>query len=438
MGKRKPKERSLDFGSPTGFRDKRGAAKDVAARSYARRSNNLSAAENTRLLGRYAQLKDGPNGKKEGVADLAAEFGVDAHFITHSLLPRALDDQRDEAPLAYQVDKREPVIFTEDVDAFMVDQGLKWDGEFSWQEMADAVNKEYGLPVGVPSASGTRKHCIEKAGWVDTKQSVLPWLTEPQKAARATWAKKNGRNKFMAWVDVDEKWFFTVKLHGRRKRQKGQKLPPRFCKSKTNIPKVMFLSAVARPRPGFDGRIGKGLWRVAAKKTAKRRSKNHERDEEFDEDTTMTSELYFKLMRDSVFPAIVSAFAGQPSIKTVVVQQDGARPHTGKDVVGRLNAIGATLTPKLEVRTQPAQSPDMNVNDLALFRGLDVLVRKARRGQGNEYDKEKLVADVSGYSRRPPSTPQSSWSACGSTRSTSWNRWQVHVPGGNDYTVAAV
>ena len=36
--------------------------------------------------------------------------------------------------------------------------------------------------------------------------------------------------------------------------------------------------------------------------------------------------------------------------------------------------------------------PDFNVNDLALFRALDVLVRKLRRGQGNAYDKEKLVA----------------------------------------------
>ena len=57
----------MDFGTPTGFRDQRGAAKDVAARDRARRLNNLTAAENTRLLARYAQLKDGPNGKKEGV-----------------------------------------------------------------------------------------------------------------------------------------------------------------------------------------------------------------------------------------------------------------------------------------------------------------------------------------------------------------------------------
>ena len=34
------------------------------------------------------------------------------------------------------------------------------------------------------------------------------------------------------------------------------------------------------------------------------------------------------------------------------------------------------------------------MNDLALFRALDVLVRKMRRVEGNAFDKEKLVADV--------------------------------------------
>ena len=41
-----------------------------------------------------------------------------------------------------------------------------------------------------------------------------------------------------------------------------------------------------------------------------------------------------------------------------------------------------------------AQSPDFNTNDLALFRALDVSVRKLRRGSDNIWDKEQLVADV--------------------------------------------
>ena len=59
-----------------------------------------------------------------------------------------------------------------------------------------------------------------------------------------------------------------------------------------------------------------------------------------------------------------------------------------------MNALGAEGTPKIVVLTQPAQSPDMNVNDLALFRSLDVRVRKLRRGSGCMFDPEKLVSDV--------------------------------------------
>ena len=57
-----------------------------------------------------------------------------------------------------------------------------------------------------------------------------------------------------------------------------------------------------------------------------------------------------------------------------------------------LNEIGATFEPPIEVITQPAQSPDFNINDLAFFRSLSVAVRKLRRGMV-DFDKEKLAAE---------------------------------------------
>ena len=82
-------------------------------------------------------------------------------------------------------------------------------------------------------------------------------------------------------------------------------------------------------------------------------------------------------------------------IKHVTVQQDGAMPHTGKNVVHRSNAIGATLTPTITVVTQPAHSPDMNVNDLGLFRARDGKVERRRRGmKRGKMDPEQLARDV--------------------------------------------
>ena len=65
----------------------------------------------------------------------------------------------------------------------------------------------------------------------------------------------------------------------------------------------------------------------------------------------------------------------------------------------KLNKAGVKLPIPIEVRTQPAQSPDLNICDLALFRALKCAVRKVRRGGKGEggksmFDVEQLVADV--------------------------------------------
>ena len=65
----------------------------------------------------------------------------------------------------------------------------------------------------------------------------------------------------------------------------------------------------------------------------------------------------------------------------------------------KLNAIGAKLRPRIRVRTQPAQSPDVNICDLAFFRALACLVRKRRRIASGEsrsalFDLDKLAADT--------------------------------------------
>ena len=56
---------------------------------------------------------------------------------------------------------------------------------------------------------------------------------------------------------------------------------------------------------------------------------------------------------------------------------------------------GAKLAIKIKVRAQPAQSPDFNICDLALFRALKCAVRKLRREPGSgKFDVEQLVKDV--------------------------------------------
>ena len=56
--------------------------------------------------------------------------------------------------------------------------------------------------------------------------------------------------------------------------------------------------------------------------------------------------------------------------KRVVVQQDGASPHTGKNNPEIRNSAGMGRGWMVELVTQPAQSPDLNVNDLGFFASL--------------------------------------------------------------------
>ena len=55
--------------------------------------------------------------------------------------------------------------------------------------------------------------------------------------------------------------------------------------------------------------------------------------------------------------------------------------------------LGSEYSPRIRVITQPAQSPDLNINDLAFFRALGCAVRKRRRGNMG-YDVDALAVDV--------------------------------------------
>ncbi|CAM9932230.1 unnamed protein product [Choristocarpus tenellus] len=54
--------------------------------------------------------------------------------------------------------------------------------------------------------------------------------------------------------------------------------------------------------------------------------------------------------------------------KHVVVQQDGATPHTGKGNSETLSGVGKTERWSIGLVTQSSNSPDLNIIDLCFFR----------------------------------------------------------------------
>jgi hypothetical protein len=232
------------------------------------------------------------------------------------------------------------------------------------------------------------------------RRSVLPTLTPKQIKDRLTHCldilgEDNSVDDMFNRVHIDEK-NCCLMPNGEKVRiipdadgNITYPAPPR-AQHKQAIPKVMFLAANARPRPeyGFDGKIG--MWRVTGLKEALKKSKNHEKGDEYEVDITMNADAYRDLMVNKVFPAIREkmwwfgrgrhATAGQQ----IVVQQDGARPHTAHANAAVWERERRKQGFNIFVYTQPAQSPDLNVNDCTFFRSTHARVKVLRHNNIDE------------------------------------------------------
>ncbi|CAM9154592.1 unnamed protein product, partial [Sphacelaria rigidula] len=74
---------------------------------------------------------------------------------------------------------------------------------------------------------------------------------------------------------------------------------------------------------------------------------------------------------------------------TLVVQQDGASPHTGTGNPEILNSAGMGKGWLAELVAQPSQSPDLNINDLGFFASL-----KSRMWRMNASSIDELVKTI--------------------------------------------
>ncbi|CAN0202496.1 unnamed protein product, partial [Discosporangium mesarthrocarpum] len=80
-------------------------------------------------------------------------------------------------------------------------------------------------------------------------------------------------------------------------------------------------------------------------------------------------ERYKKLMIEAVMPAI-KACMPRPGGHTIFVQQEGGTSHTK---MGIMEAIEEAVGDDIVTETQPANSPDLNVNDLGFFHSIQQL-----------------------------------------------------------------
>jgi len=226
-----------------------------------------------------------------------------------------------------------------------------------------------------------------------------PYLTEENKVTRLEYALSLRAGDTVVYQDlynyihVDEKWFYLTETGEAYYCAPDEDLPHRTVKSKRFIKKVMFLCAQARPRrlpngEWWDGKIG--IWPIGEVGKAKQGSKNRPKGAPVWENTNVTRDIYREMMINKVLPALVEKFPHSylnPN-KGVIIQQDGAKSHILEDDEEWLEAVEA-LQVNVKLVTQPANSPDTNINDLAFFNSIQSLYHEA--APGDEFDMIKAV-----------------------------------------------
>mgnify|MGYP000187147047 CR=1 FL=1 len=157
----------------------------------------------------------------------------------------------------------------------------------------------------------------------------------------------------------------------------ADELPPeRTVNHKSHIAKVVFLCAQARPRQlpnnqWWDGKIG--IWPVGCCRAAKRDSCNGPKGTGLFESEFVDVDEFRDMLTGLVLPAILNEFrtAECNRFDEIIIQQDSAPAHMcPRDHKWMQMLTDMGLEEKTKLATQPANSPDLNMNDLGFFNAL--------------------------------------------------------------------
>lgn len=262
-----------------------------------------------------------------------------------------------------------------DIIDFFEEKAKSFHYVFTFEAMSNALIEKFG--VGSTSTVG---RIMAELEYHKTRRVIRPFLTEEHKADRLKWAKEWVKFDFfdpnVVSIHIDEKAFYAFSNRGKvAYLPPGVDPEPLYALSKTQIPWVMFLGAVAAPRDDldFDGKIG--LFHVGEEYVAQKNSKYHDRGETYWVNVNMDGDVFMRMMTNNVIPAIQEKCKWA---KKAIVQIDSAGGHRIGETLEKLNKIGKKTKPPIVFRTQPTRSPDTNVLDLGIWNSMRSRVSEVR------------------------------------------------------------
>ncbi|XP_021735669.1 uncharacterized protein LOC110702271 [Chenopodium quinoa] len=244
------------------------------------------------------------------------------------------------------------------------------------------TNRSYGAALKV---NHVVIHRLKKKGRLRAVTTTNhPALSDNHKVARLKWVLQHinpvpseGDPSFMDLqhhIHIDEKWFYLNPETRTFYLTPNEEVPYRAQQSKRFKLKTMFMGMIGKPLYDEDGTLlhsGKyGLFPFVKYERAKKKSKNREAGTlETKVIQNVNREAIRDMIMNKIIPTIHAQWPQQLS-KNIVIQWDNARPHqvpTYADFLAATQANGFNI----KFVFQPAQSPDLNVLDLGLFKGLN-------------------------------------------------------------------
>ncbi|XP_021726855.1 uncharacterized protein LOC110694002 [Chenopodium quinoa] len=230
-------------------------------------------------------------------------------------------------------------------------------------------------------------HYLKKKGRLRTHTaSNKPALSSDHKVARMKWVLSHINpvlgNEDPTFEDmdivihIDEKWFYLNPDKRRFYLLPSEEDPYMAQQSRRFKLKAMFMALIGKPLYGPNGELihdGKyGIFPFTVQERAKKSSKNRAAGTMVTKALqNVNREVIREVLLNKVIPAIIAKWPeSQP--KNVIIQWDNARPHqipTDDEFIAAATTNGFNI----HFVFQPAQSPDLNVLDLGLFRSIQSL-----------------------------------------------------------------
>ena len=264
---------------------------------------------------------------------------------------------------------------------------------------------------GFAASASSVQRITQREGWAHRKLQTSPMLSAAHREARNKWClarvreaaeeeAARARGKYVVHVHLDEKWFHSQRVGGMLYMPADASVPVQRLFSKTQVPKVMFIAAVARPvvdkakKIAFDGQLG--FFPIVMRDHYRSNSKLGVCGDEYYYNITMNGERFHSFLTKTLMPTIYAKCAWAHK---VVVQFDGAGGHgigSNGALLTKLNLLASQKAaregkPSIEFRKQPAQSPDLNVLDLGAWHSLQTAVDVVKYSQAGEGKMETRI-----------------------------------------------